>query len=169
MTPVVCFPNFSFPLDCDSRRLVDCGDYVVVTNASQVKVTGRKADQILYRKHTLYPGGLKEIKYRDMMDKKPDEVRRPFVSLWHYLLTGTPLRSFGRRCRACYQRTSFVNDGWRGCGYLRAQTWVSSRKTSSSDGRMGPSTIHRPHETPLPSPKTLFATGTWSLSPIKNI
>ena len=61
--------------------LVDCGDYVVVTNASQVKVTGRKADQILYRKHTLYPGGLKEIKYRDMMDKKPDEVRRHFVLL----------------------------------------------------------------------------------------
>jgi large subunit ribosomal protein L13 len=57
--------------------VVDCGDYVVVTNASQVKVTGRKADQILYRKHTLYPGGLKEIKYKDMMSKKPDEVRYP--------------------------------------------------------------------------------------------
>ncbi|KAF8506565.1 60S ribosomal protein L23 [Russula emetica] len=59
---------------------VDCGDYVVVTNASQVKVTGRKADQILYRKHTLYPGGLKEIKYRDMMNKKPDEIIRKAVS-----------------------------------------------------------------------------------------
>ncbi|KAN0111592.1 54S ribosomal protein L23, mitochondrial [Russula decolorans] len=59
---------------------VDCGDYVVVTNASQVKVTGRKADQILYRKHTLYPGGLKEIKYRDMMSKKPDEIVRKAVS-----------------------------------------------------------------------------------------
>ncbi|KAI0285469.1 60S ribosomal protein L23 [Russula aff. rugulosa BPL654] len=59
---------------------VDCGDYVVVTNARQVKVTGRKADQILYRKHTLYPGGLKEIKYRDMMSKKPDEIVRKAVS-----------------------------------------------------------------------------------------
>jgi len=59
---------------------VDCGDYVVVTNASQVKVTGRKADQILYRKHTLYPGGLKEIKYKDMMSKKPDEIIRKAVS-----------------------------------------------------------------------------------------
>ncbi|KAF8481819.1 60S ribosomal protein L23 [Russula ochroleuca] len=59
---------------------LDCGDYVVVTNASQVKVTGRKADQIVYRKHTLYPGGLKEIKYRDMMDKKPDEIIRKAVS-----------------------------------------------------------------------------------------
>jgi large subunit ribosomal protein L13 len=53
---------------------------VVVTNANQVKVTGRKADQIVYRKHTLYPGGLKEIKYRDMMSKKPDEVRCSLVS-----------------------------------------------------------------------------------------
>jgi ribosomal protein L13 len=61
---------------------------VVVTNASQVKVTGRKADQILYRKHTLYPGGLKEIKYKDMMSKKPDEVRRSLVSLKFHLLTG---------------------------------------------------------------------------------
>ncbi|KAH9964198.1 60S ribosomal protein L23 [Russula dissimulans] len=59
---------------------VDCGDYVVVTNASQVKVTGRKADQIIYRRHTLYPGGLKETKYRDMMSKKPDEIIRKAVS-----------------------------------------------------------------------------------------
>ncbi|KAH9996018.1 ribosomal protein L13 [Russula vinacea] len=59
---------------------VDCGDYVVVTNANQVKVTGRKADQIVYRKHTLYPGGLKEVKYRDMMSKKPDEIIRKAVS-----------------------------------------------------------------------------------------
>ena len=50
-------------------------------NASQVKVTlaGRKADQILYRKHTLYPGGMNEIKSRNMMNKKPDEVRRTLV------------------------------------------------------------------------------------------
>ena len=54
---------------------VDCGDYVVVTNARKVKVTGKKADQIIYRHHTMYPGNLKEIKYKDMMKRKPDEVR----------------------------------------------------------------------------------------------
>ncbi|KAH9081531.1 60S ribosomal protein L23 [Lactarius deliciosus] len=59
---------------------VDCGDYVVVTNARQVKVTGRKADQIVYRKHTLYPGGLKETKYKDMMSEKPDQIIRKAVS-----------------------------------------------------------------------------------------
>lgn len=52
----------------------DCGDYVVVSNARKVKVTGKKAQQIVYRHHTMFPGGLKEIKYSEMMEKKPDEV-----------------------------------------------------------------------------------------------
>lgn len=55
--------------------LADCGDYVCVTNARKVLVTGRKADQIIYRHHTMYPGGLKEIEYKKMMERKPDEVR----------------------------------------------------------------------------------------------
>lgn len=50
-----------------------------MTNSRQVKVTGRKAEQLLFRKHTMYAGGLKETKYKDMMVKKPDEV------LLHYL------------------------------------------------------------------------------------
>ncbi|KAF9653421.1 60S ribosomal protein L23 [Thelephora ganbajun] len=58
----------------------DCGDYVVVTNAKKVKVSGRKEDQMLYRKHTMYPGGLKEIKYKEMMKRKPDEIIRQAVS-----------------------------------------------------------------------------------------
>lgn len=53
----------------------DCGDHVVVTNARQVLVTGRKAEQKLYRHHTMYPGGLKEIPYERMLDRKPDQVR----------------------------------------------------------------------------------------------
>ena len=53
----------------------DCGDYVVVTNAKNIKVTGKKAQQLVYRHHTMYPGGLKEIQYKDMMRRKPDEVR----------------------------------------------------------------------------------------------
>ena len=47
---------------------------MVVSNAKRVKVSGRKDDQILYLKHTMYPGCLKEIKYKDMMRRKPDEV-----------------------------------------------------------------------------------------------
>lgn len=53
---------------------MDTGDYVIVINASKVAVTGKKMDQKLYRYHTQYPGGLKEVKYRDMMKKKPEKV-----------------------------------------------------------------------------------------------
>ena len=66
---------------------VDCGDYVVVTNARQIKVTGKKDEQIVYRKHTMYPGGLKETRYRDMLDKKPDQVRSRLSSVLNAYLT----------------------------------------------------------------------------------
>jgi large subunit ribosomal protein L13 len=62
-----------------SSSQADCGDYVVVTNTKKVKVSGRKEDQMLYRKHSMYPGGLKEIKYKDMMKRKPDEVRNTML------------------------------------------------------------------------------------------
>ncbi|KAF8520768.1 60S ribosomal protein L23 [Hysterangium stoloniferum] len=58
----------------------DCGDYVVVTNAARVKVTGRKEAQKVYRHHTMFPGGLKEVKYRTMKEKKPDEIIRKAVA-----------------------------------------------------------------------------------------
>jgi hypothetical protein len=59
---------------CERLFSVDCGDYVVVTNAKNIKVTGRKDEQLVYRKHTMFPGGLKETEYKDMMDNKPYEV-----------------------------------------------------------------------------------------------
>lgn len=70
----------------DSVQIVDCGDYVVVTNSKQVKVSGRKSDQLLFRKHTLYPGGLKETPYKDMMERHPDHVRIASDS-WYKTLT----------------------------------------------------------------------------------
>jgi large subunit ribosomal protein L13 len=59
---------------------VDCGDYVIVTNCKKIRVSGRKEEQLLLRKHTMYPGGLQEIPYRDMMTKKPEEIIRRAVS-----------------------------------------------------------------------------------------
>lgn len=53
---------------------IDTGDYVIVVNADKVALTGRKRDQKLYRYHTGYPGGLKEVKFRDMMSKRPERV-----------------------------------------------------------------------------------------------
>lgn len=51
---------------------VDCGDHVIIINADKVVLTGRKLDEKLYRHHSDYPGGLKEIKYRDLMANKPE-------------------------------------------------------------------------------------------------
>jgi large subunit ribosomal protein L13 len=59
---------------------VDCGDYVIVTNSRQVKTTGRKEEQLLFRKHSMFPGGLKETPYKDMKARHPEEVYFMFYS-----------------------------------------------------------------------------------------
>lgn len=51
---------------------VDTGDHVIIINADKVVMTGRKLDQKMYRHHTGYPGGLKEVSYRDLLAKKPE-------------------------------------------------------------------------------------------------
>jgi len=55
---------------------LDAGDNVIIINADKIKVTGKKLDQKLYRRHSGYVGGLKETTLRVMMDKKPEEVMR---------------------------------------------------------------------------------------------
>lgn len=51
---------------------VDCGDFVIVVNAEQAVLTGNKMEQKYYRKHSGYVGGLKETKYRLLMQKNPE-------------------------------------------------------------------------------------------------
>jgi len=58
---------------------VDTGDFVVVVNAEKVAVTGKKAEQKVYRRHSGYPGGMKETSYARMMERKPTEVLRKAV------------------------------------------------------------------------------------------
>ena len=58
---------------------VDVGDFVVVVNADRVAVTGRKAEQRIYRRHSGYPGGMKETSYEQMLGRKPTEVLRKAV------------------------------------------------------------------------------------------
>lgn len=53
---------------------VDTGDFVIVVNAEKVAVTGKKMDQKMYRHHTGYPGGLKEMTYKQMLAKKPEDI-----------------------------------------------------------------------------------------------
>ena len=53
---------------------VDAGDFVIVVNAEKVHVTGRKLDQKMYYRHSGYPGGLKEITLRNLLQQHPTRV-----------------------------------------------------------------------------------------------
>ena len=53
---------------------LDTGDYVIVVNASKMVLTGKKLDQKVYRHHSRFPTGLKEVKYSVMMDKNPEKA-----------------------------------------------------------------------------------------------
>ncbi len=55
-------------------RNLDTGDFVVVINAEKVKVTGNKAKQKVYYRHSGYPGGLKSINFEKMMQTHPNRV-----------------------------------------------------------------------------------------------
>ena len=50
----------------------DCGDFVIVINADQAVLTGKKLDQKYYRRHSGWVGGLKEVKYRTLMQNRPE-------------------------------------------------------------------------------------------------
>ena len=58
---------------------VDTGDYVIVINAEKIEVTGKKRKEKIYKRHTGYPGGLREITFEKLQEKKPDEIIRHAV------------------------------------------------------------------------------------------
>jgi large subunit ribosomal protein L13 len=58
---------------------LDSGDHVIVINAEGVKLTGNKIDQKVYYHHSGFPGGLKEIPIRRLMERRPEEVVREAV------------------------------------------------------------------------------------------
>ena len=70
---------------------VDTGDHVIILNADKIKVTGRKMDQKIYRRHSGYMGGMKETTLREMLNKKPENVL--FLSVKRML----PKNNLGRR------------------------------------------------------------------------
>ncbi len=53
---------------------VDTGDYIVVINAEKVRVTGKKASDKMYHRHTGYPGGLKSMSFEKLIQKAPERV-----------------------------------------------------------------------------------------------
>ena len=53
---------------------IDCGDYIIITNASQVKLTGNKLDDKMYYNHSGFPGGLRERNAREMVENYPVKI-----------------------------------------------------------------------------------------------
>jgi large subunit ribosomal protein L13 len=70
---------------------VDTGDYVIVVNAERIHVTGRKLDQKMYYRYSGYPGGLKEITLRNLLQKHPTRV------IEHAVRGMLPKNRLGRR------------------------------------------------------------------------
>jgi len=58
---------------------IDTGDFVVVVNADKVVVTGDKAAQKMYYRHSGYPGGIKSESYQHLMARRPEEILRRAV------------------------------------------------------------------------------------------
>lgn len=56
-----------------------CGDHVIVINAEKIRLTGNKIDQKIYRTHSGYPGGLKEVPVKRLMPQRADWVIREAV------------------------------------------------------------------------------------------
>lgn len=53
---------------------IDTGDYVIILNADKVVLTGKKLEQKMYRHHSGWIGGMKEVKYRIFMEKRPEKA-----------------------------------------------------------------------------------------------
>ena len=70
---------------------VDTGDHVIITNAEKIVLTGKKLEQKLYRHHSLYPGGLKEVQYKDIMKDKPE------LAIMNAVKGMLPKNSLGRK------------------------------------------------------------------------
>lgn len=60
-------------------RNLDCGDYVVITNAAAVAVTGKKEVEKAYNRHSMYPGGFRSESLKELRARRPEEVIRHAV------------------------------------------------------------------------------------------
>lgn len=58
---------------------VDCGDFVIVLNAGEVKLSGRKTEQLVHQRYSGYPGGQKVIPIKRVLQRHPERVLREAV------------------------------------------------------------------------------------------
>ena len=61
-------------------RNLDCGDYVVVVNVKEVKVTGKKEEQKVYKRFSGYPGGLRVERLKELRERRPEDIIRHAIS-----------------------------------------------------------------------------------------
>ena len=59
---------------------IDMGNFVIVTNCEKIKLTGKKAEQKIYQKHTGFMGGIKKRTFKEMLATKPTEIIKKAVS-----------------------------------------------------------------------------------------
>lgn len=76
---------------------VDCGDHVIIINAEQAVLTGKKLDQKYYYRHSGHVGGLKETQYRILMAEKPEKAME--LAVWGMLPHNTIGRNSMKRLR----------------------------------------------------------------------
>ena len=76
---------------------LDMGDFVVVTNAEKVRLTGAKLDVKMYRRHTGFPGGLREITAEKRLAKEPDRLVED--TIWGMLPKGSLGRQMYRKLK----------------------------------------------------------------------
>ena len=76
---------------------LDTGDHVIVVNADKVHLTGRKLQQKIYRRHTGYPGGLREISAESLLAKHPERLVE--YAVWGMLPKGPLGRQMYRKLK----------------------------------------------------------------------
>ncbi|MBQ6907618.1 MAG: 50S ribosomal protein L13 [Clostridia bacterium] len=74
----------------------DCGDFVIIINSDKAVLTGNKLEQKMWYRHTGYVGGLKAVKYADLMEKRSEKAME--LAVWGMLPHNTLGRSALTRC-----------------------------------------------------------------------
>ena len=75
----------------------DCGDFVIIINSDKAVLTGNKAEQKMWYRHTGYVGGLKAVKYADLMATRSEKAME--LAVWGMLPHNTLGRNALTRCR----------------------------------------------------------------------
>ena len=75
----------------------DCGDFVIIINSDKAILTGNKAEQKMWYRHTGYVGGLKAVKYSDLMANRSEKAME--LAVWGMLPHNTLGRTALTRCR----------------------------------------------------------------------